>query len=375
MSGHWRPVHRAAIASPYDAFAFAPARRFTDTTLRQIVHLHRGGPTLRLHVDNRFGRTPLEVGELRVARHLGAGRIGPDALVTAGAAKSFTVAAGERVITDAVALTLPDDVELAISLYLPGTTPWATLHPDAGQISYARQGNSTAVTALFEAEELSSLYWLSGVDALTDSPAEPVVVAFGDSLTDGTGTTPNTNQRYPDHLSRALGLPVLNLGLSGNRLLRDGFGQAGVTRFQRDVLAVPGLTHVIIALGTNDIGLPTMWDQPQPGAAEIIEGLTLLAEAARAAGVLTLAATLPPTSGTVYGEFFTAEGDLIRRAVNRWIRESPLFTGVVDFDAAVRDPGYDLAYRAELDSGDHLHPNDAGAAAMAAAVPLAAFGR
>lgn len=200
-----------------------------------------------------------------------------------------------------------------------------------------------------------------------------MIVAFGDSLTEGIGTTAGANRRYPDVLSGRLGSTVLNVGIGGNRLLRDGYGQAGLLRFQRDVLDVPGATHVIIALGTNDIGLATAHDTPQPGAAQLIEGLGSLAQRARAAGLVPVGATLPPTGDTIYPGFHTEAGAKIRVAVNEWVRATADFAGVLDMDLAVRDPARPTHYLPAFDSGDHLHPNDAGAAAFAHQIDLAVF--
>ncbi|GII57327.1 hypothetical protein Pth03_57160 [Planotetraspora thailandica] len=373
----WSVGHRAALVSSYDTLAFVPARRFHDETFRQIIHLHRGGSGLRLHLSNRFGEEPLVVGELRVAAHTGGGSIAvpTDTVVTFGGAKFVTIPAGESVVTDPVNFAPEDDSELAVSLYMPGSTGLATFHPFALQTGYVTSGNTAAEKQTPNADEIGSLFWIAGVDVLGPGAHTPVVVAFGDSLTDGTGTTSGANRRYPDHLSRRLGVPVLNLGISGNRLLRDGAGEAGLTRFQRDALDVPGVSHVIIELGTNDIGLATMDGRPRPEAREIVDGLYALARRARAAGVVPIGATLPPTEGAVYEGFHTAQGDRVRDEVNAWIRGTAEFAAVLDIDAALRDPSRPTRYDPGLDSGDHLHPNDAGAAAMAQAISAAVFAR
>jgi lysophospholipase L1-like esterase len=369
----WVPRHRAAMVSPYDAMTFAPAFRFGDQTLRQIIHLHQGGTNFRVHLSNRFGRSPLEIGELRLARHAGNGAIVPDTdtSVTVGGVKTVTIAPGESVVTDQIPFSLSSG-ELAVSMHVV-SGPLATHHNGAYQTGYIAAGNATAATDLPDPDFTTALFFIEGVDVLDESGL--VVVAFGDSITDGEGTTIDANQRYPDHLSRRLGTSVLNLGISGNRLLRDGFGKAGLTRFQHDVLDVPGVTHVIIGLGVNDIGMATMYDQPQPTADDIITGLTTLAGRTRAAGVVPIGATLVPNADTVYSNFFSPLGEQIRLAVNEWIRTTGEYTAVLDTDAALRDPGRPEHYRPDLDSGDHLHPNDVGAAAIAQAIDLAVFDR
>jgi lysophospholipase L1-like esterase len=375
MTLKWVPRHRAVPVSPRDALASVPGRAFAAQTLRQIVHLHQGGQALRLHLCNQFGQEALEVGELRVALHNGNGRIDPatDTAVTVGNKTSWQLPAGHSTVSDPVELPVAADCELAVSLYVPTASAAAAGHPEALQTSYVTAGNLTAAVEVSQPEEIGSLYWVTGVDALAPNGGEPVVAAFGDSLTDGTGTTNGANRRYPDHLSRRLSASVLNLGISGNRLLRDGFGTAGISRFRRDVLDLSGVTHVIIELGTNDIGLATMHDLPQPGPDEIIAGLTFLARIARAAGVIPIGATLPPTGGTRLLGFYSDEGEAIRVAVNDWARSTSEFHAVLDIDRAVRDPDRTSFYGSDFDSGDHLHPNDNGAAAIAEAIDLDVF--
>ncbi len=370
MTLGWVPRHRAAPVSPRDALASAPGRAFGAQTLRQIVHLQHGGDALRLHLCNQFGQEALEVGELRVALHDGNGRIDPatDTAVTVGNRTSWQLRAGHSAVSDAVALPVASDCELAVSLYVPNASGAATVHPEALQTGYVTAGNVTAAVEVPEPEEIGSLYWVMGVDALAPVGSEPVVAAFGDSLTDGTGTTNGANGRYPDYLSRRLGASVANLGISGNRLLRDGFGTAGISRFRRDVLSLSGATHVIIELGTNDIGLATMYGLPQPGPDEIIAGLASLARMARAAGVVPIGTTLPPTGGTQLSGFYSEAGEAVRSAVNDWARATAEFHTVLDIDRAVRDPRRPSFYRSDLDSGDHLHPNDKGASAIAEAI-------
>ncbi len=376
MGVQWVAAHRAAMVSPYDGLSFTkPRGGFTGRTVRQIVHLHRGGPRLRVWLSNQFGSGPLRVGEALVGRHLGGGRVGGDqARLTFGGSPSVEIVAGTEVVSDLTGFEVPDDTELAISLYVVEDSGLATNHPEALQTGYVTSGNTAADSEPGLAEEIASLYWIKGIDLrLERSEDEPVVAAFGDSLTDGSGTTPGAHQRYPDHLSRRLGLPVLNLGIGGNRLLRNGFGPAGLLRFQPDVLSVPGLTHVIIALGINDLGLPAMLGQPKTGAEEMIAGFTTLARLAREAGVAPIGATLPPYAGTTFPGYHSEKGDRIREAVNDWIRRTPEYHACLDIDAAVRDPERPSHFHADLHCGDGLHPNDEGARAMAHAIGLDAF--
>lgn len=202
--------------------------------------------------------------------------------------------------------------------------------------------------------------------------SEPVVVCFGDSLTEGVGTS--DGHSYPDVLSRRLGAKVWNAGIGGNQLLRDGYGESGLRRYHRDVLDVPGVTHVVVELGINDIGLAAMDGHPVPGAELITTGLATLARAARHAGVTAIGATLSPNGGALFPGHHSPEGERVRQAVNAWIRSGAEFTAVVDIDVALRDPDRPTWYRPDLDSGDHLHPNDAGAEAIAHSIDLDVFG-
>lgn len=374
MDAQWVAVHRAAMVSPYGDLSFAkPRGGFTGRTVRQIVHLHRGGARLRVWLSNQFGDGPLRVGQALVGRHLGGGRVAAgQARLTFGGAESVEIVPGTEVVSDLTAFDVPADAEIAISLYVVEDSGPATHHPEGLQTGYVTSGNTAADPEPEPSAPITSLYWIKGVDLrLERSPGEPLVAAFGDSLTDGSGTTPDAHQRYPDHLARRLGLPVLNLGIGGNRLLRNGFGPAGLLRFQPDVLSVPGLTHVIIALGINDLGLPAA-DRPQ-NADELISGLTTLARLAREAGVTPIGATLPPYAGTTFPGYHCEKGDLIRAEVNDWVRTTAEYHACLDIDAAVRDPDRPSHFHPALHCGDGLHPNDAGARAMAHAIDLEAF--
>ncbi|GAA3196435.1 GDSL-type esterase/lipase family protein [Actinocorallia longicatena] len=364
----WTAGHRAAMVSPFDALSYSGTREFRDQTVRQIVHLHRGGERLRLRLSNQFGTRPLRLGAARAGLHLGKGSVGEDTAVTFDGSPGVVVPAGGAVLTDAFELAVPDDAELAVSLYVDGPSGPCTGHPDALQTSYVTDGDTTADRDLDAPGKIFNLNWVGGVDLFRDPGAEPVVVAFGDSLTDGSGTAPNANLRYPDHLSRRLGTAVLNLGIGGNRLLRDGFGQAGLRRFRRDALSVPGLTHVIIELGINDLGLPAMFHQPKHSAAEIVEGLLSLAAQATEAGAAPILATLPPYRDVTHPGYFSAKAVPVHTEVNERLRACGL--PLLDLAEVLSDPDDPGAFAPAYDQGDHLHPNGAGTAAMAAAVPL-----
>jgi len=208
------------------------------------------------------------------------------------------------------------------------------------------------------------------------------IVTFGDSITDGYGSTVDANHRWPDLFAERLqksklldGLGVANEGISGNRVLSDGFGPNALSRFDRDVLACPGVRYVVVLEGINDVGIPLMFPTvgPAPSADAIIAGYRQMIARAHARGVRVIGATLLPYQGAIDGRYYSDEGETKREAVNAFIRDSKEFDGVIDFDATVRDRANPLRFDPAYDSGDHLHPNDAGYAAMAAAIDLHLF--
>jgi lysophospholipase L1-like esterase len=371
----WLPAQRAASVGPQDALTFESARYFANQTLRQVIHLHRGAPALRIHVSNRFGRRQLHIDATRAAIHVGEGRIDPSTgtLVTFGGSKELNIAPGRSAASDPIPLQAADDSEIAVSTYLRNPTGSATHHQSALQTSYITYGDATAAETL-DAEmtdETSSLYWISGVDIRSAESARPLIAAFGDSLTNGDGSTPGAHNRYSDQLARRLGNTVLNLGISGNRLLRDGFGRAGLARFEHDVLGIPGVTHVVSELGINDLVHAGAFNQPLPRVEDLIDGLRTLALRARAAGIVPIAATLTPYRDTIYPNVFSEAGEQVRQQFNAWIRSAEDFHALLDIDALMEDPQRAGFLNPAFDKGDHLHPNDAGYRAIAEAFDVA----
>jgi lysophospholipase L1-like esterase len=342
-----------------------------DQTVRSIVHVSLGGEAVRIRLSNAFGRGPVAFAEASVAvRARGAALVpGTVSGVRFGGSASVVVPAGGEAVSDVVELAVLAGQDLAVSLAGRGATGPATLHTLAGATSYVARGSRAADEggAAFTTP-IGSWLFLAGVDVRSAAPA---VVAFGDSLTDGHGSTPDANRRYPDVLARLLGgrMGVLNQGVAGNRLLRGSpvFGVRALDRFDRDVLGQPGVRAVVVLLGINDIGqLPHQLD-PAP----IVAGLRELAERARAAGLRAIGGTLLPFRGTTIPDFHTEEGEATRQAVNWWIRTAGVFDAVVDLDRAMGAPGAPLRLNPAFDSGDHLHPNDRGYQAMAEAVAAA----
>jgi len=355
------------------------AAGFDDQTLREIIFPSVGGDLIRLELTNVFGASALRIGHVTVAlAGLGAtvvpGTIHP---VTFGGSPSARIPAGQQVLSDPVGIRVAALQDLAVSVFLPGRTGRATLHTDAQQVNWvsaagdhAAEAGSGAFTA-----GIPSWYYVSGL--LVRSPAAVgTVVAFGDSITDGVGSTIDGNGRWPNDLARRLDglagptLAVADEGIGGNRVLTGSrcCGASALARFTRDVLDQPGVRDIIVLEGINDIGFsagPPSHAEVSP--AQMIAGYEQLIARAHARGVRIFGATLPPFQGAGY---YTPAGEATREAVNTWIRTSGAFDGVVDFDAAMRDPANPLRLSSAYDSGDHLHPNDAGYQAMADAINL-----
>ncbi|MFJ8083590.1 GDSL-type esterase/lipase family protein [Streptomyces sp. NPDC096205] len=376
-SSQWVAGFRSALVSPYEDYQLFPSRAFAEQTVRQIVRLAGGGEAVRVRLSNRFGRQPLTVGAARWARRTEGHGIDPATSVplTFDGRADLVLAPGEEAVSDPVPGAVAAGDEFALSLHLPYDTGLATFSVVASETGYAAAGDVTDEAALPDAELLElSRYFVSGVDVLAPE-GTAIAVAFGDSWMEGAGTTPGANARFPDQLNRLLDRGwVVNQGISGNRLLTDEIGEAGLTRVHRDVLDVPGVTHVLLNFGLNDLGSPGSIDpgtpQPLPSAEQLIEGYRELAALLRAAGLTVVAHTIGPYAGTVYEGYDTEEGRAIRREVNDWIRTTDTFDAVTDVAAAVEDPADPERILPAYDCGDHLHLNDAGTLAMARAVDL-----
>ena len=289
MTGTWTTAYLAALAGADDALPFfPPPRRFTGQTVRQRVRLRRGGRAARLELSNEFGRDPLVIDAVLV----GNGDLTSATPALYRGAGTWEIPAGETAISDPIPLPVTTHAaatggaapggELVVDCLVSGYAEAATFLPSAQQTGEVAPGDQLGRPRLADSERFTALYWIARV--LTDRPASgPVVVTLGDSITRGDGTTPDLDQRYPDHLQRRLlaagveGAVVLNAGIGGNRLLRPVIGPSMTDRFDRDVLGVPEATHVLILAGTNDISLPSMLGERRPAADEIVDGLRALA--------------------------------------------------------------------------------------------------
>ncbi|BCB74463.1 hypothetical protein Pflav_008730 [Phytohabitans flavus] len=370
---------RSAPVSPQEQMTLVhPPRGFHDETLRQIVRVRGGSDRLRVRISNLYGNRPLTITRTQVAA-LESGSstaTSTDTAVTFAGAVYVTVAAGEEVVSDPVEFVTTAETDLAISTYLAGETGLVTYHPFALQTGYVAQGDMASAPMLPGAHEVASRFHLSGID-LWRPEGGGLVAAFGDSQTDGVGTTPDANRRYSDQLARRLSpanLSVVNLGIAGNRLLTDVFGERGIARFDRDVVALPGgVTHLVLELGLNDIGMPGMFGLPAVSVADLTAGITAIVERARRHGMTTIVATLTPFGGAaaIVPGFDTPENEEKRQQVNQWIRATPDLGGIADLDRAVGDPAAPTNLLPHYDSGDHIHLNDAGAGRVAEVVARA----
>jgi lysophospholipase L1-like esterase len=362
-----------------------------DETIRQVVHTSVAGSELRLRLTNEFGTTALHIGAVHVARRTTGTAIDPstDRTVTFGGDGSPVIPAGAPLVSDPVRLQVPARTDLVVSIHVPGPTPVTSLHAFAYQENVVAPGDVTDDSAV-TGRTVTAWYFLSGVSVRTTDRHATAVVAFGDSITNGAEATVNANHRWPDLLANRLrGKGVLNLGIAGNRLLHDPnpppgsdavnyaafFGQSALRRFDRDVLAQPGVEHVIVLLGVNDLGHPgtSAPVTEKVTAEEIINAHRQLIARAHAAGVKIIGGTILPFKNDTFG-FYSPENESKRQAVNHWIRTSGDYDAMVDLDKALRDPTDPQKLREAYDSGDHLHPNDAGMAAIAATIPLHLLG-
>ncbi|MEV0281278.1 GDSL-type esterase/lipase family protein [Streptomyces sp. NPDC050610] len=334
-----------------------------------------GGEQIRIHLSNRYGRTPLAVAEARAAGRQSADETvaETDTVLRFAGAGHVTVLAGEEVVSDPADLSARAGAELVLSLHLPQDTGLATYSHMPAETAYVAGGNQAGSASLSGTEQVHGRFYVTGVGVLTAENAA-VAVAFGDSWFAGVGTTHGANQRSVDALNRRLehGWTV-NQGIAGNRLLTDEIGEHALARFERDVLSVPGATRVLVNFGINDVGLPGMLGLPPATTDTLMAGFAELARRAHDADLAIHAATIGPFAGAVYPGHNTPEGLAARRRVNEWIRTSGAFDAVLDVARAVEDPDRPDHLRPEFDSGDGMHLNDAGARAMAATVDLRAL--
>jgi lysophospholipase L1-like esterase len=344
-------------------------------TIRQIVRTSVGGSQLRVRLSNLFGTAPLTIQDVHIAvRDVGAAiRPGSGHALTFNGAAAVTVPQGESVLSDAAGMDVAALQELAVSMVLPAGAATSTIHGAGMQTAYLAPGADSSALAFPTGSTDDSRYFLTDVEVATAAGTQALVVV-GDSIADGIGSTQDRNARWPDLLAQLQpAVAVANAGIAGNRILRDGVkpfvGPSTLARFERDALDKPGVRWIVLAQGINDIVASDMLKAPaqQASGEQIIEGMRTLVRRAHARGVKAWGATLLPFGGVRAPFVHSAAGEGKRQAVNAWIRTSGEFDAVLDFDRLMRDPARPDRLRAEFDSGDHLHPNDAGYRAMAEA--------
>ncbi|MFC4503634.1 MULTISPECIES: SGNH/GDSL hydrolase family protein [Streptomyces] len=361
---------------------------FADQSVRQVVRVATGGATLRIRLSNSYGTTPLRLTAATVGRSAGDAQVWPGTArkLTFGGTQGTTIAPGRDIVSDAEALSTSPLEKLTVTLYFADRTGPATFHRFTTATSYRASGRHLADSGgdAFKAST-NAWYFLSGVEVSgAASPRRGTVVAFGDSLMDGTGAMPGADNRFTDKLAERLAaarrpLGVVNAGIGGNRILNDSpcYGDKATDRFRRDVLDRPGVRTVIIHLGANDIGAPETGDPcmgsaPRVTAHQIIGAHKELIRASHASGVKAVGATILPMKGALF-PVYSEQGEKVRAAVNHWIRTSGAYDAVLDVDRALADPADPALPRHGYVFQDGLHPNEAGFHAIASAVNLNAL--
>ena len=383
-SSGWVETWAAAPTKPTQMVANRADDGFRDQTIRNLLFTSVGGQEVRIRLSNLYGDRPLHIGAAGVGAVASDGNLSGSAYpVTFNGSRSVVVPAGQEVVSDAVAMPVSPLEDLAVSVYVPQATGPATLHFFSQQDNYLAPGNHVSDTSdhAYQIRD-TSWYFLDGVEVLGADKRAGTVVAFGDSITDGIGSTDGADDRWPDFLARRLDAKygnqapgVLNEGLGGNRVLNPSacYGASGVARFNQDVLDQPGVRAVIVLEGINDIGYGEDADvgcvapTTNVSAAQIIGGYKKMIAMAHAHGIKIIGATLTPFESSW---FWTVGGQAKWTAVNHWILTSGAFDGVADFARVLADPGNPNYINPAYDSGDGLHPSDAGYQAMADAISL-----
>ncbi len=356
-----------------------------DQTIRQVARLSVGGRRVRIVLSNAYGTLPLRIGAASVALSAQDSTLQPGSLrsLTFSGQPSATVAPGAPLVSDPVDLAVPDLARLTVSMYLPQATPASTFHWDGRETAWLAPGERTRAARIDTQQAgvrtTTARLLLSAIQVEAAEGTQAVAI-LGDSITDGASASLGRDTRWPDVLAERLaphGVAVINAGISGARLLSDGMGEKALARFGRDVLEQPGVRTAIVLIGINDISWPgTAFarQEKRPTLAALKSGYGQLIAQARSRGVRVIGATLTPFAGALPGtpldDYYQEEKDALRQRLNAWIRDSGSFDAVLDFDAWARDPAHPLRLLPAYDSGDHLHPGDAGNRALAEAVDL-----
>ena len=388
-SGHWVSAWSSAVHAPLPFPGLPPSPTFENQTVRMIVRPTIGGDRIRIRFSNAFGTTALKIGAAHIAvSSKGSATVADtDHALTFGGRPSVSVPPGAPILSDPVDMKLAPLSEIAVSVYLPEKTPSSSVHFWAQHDTYISEaGDFTAKPDIPNATTKTSWYFLADLEVWA-SEQTAAIVTFGDSITDGVGAKQGEYSDWPDLLADRLAkaggaaLSVVNEGIGGNRVLHDGAGVSALARLNRDVLAQPGVANLIVLESINDIGWPHMKPRLPNGtvlkdlpfthevvsAEDLIMGLRQIIDRAHEHGIRVFGATLTPYEGA---DYYSPDGEAERQAVNQWIRTGGAFDGVIDFDAAVRDPNHPAQFREGYHSGDHLHPSATGYKAMADAIDL-----
>ncbi len=389
---HWIGSWGASPEPPrlQAAGPFTATRSFENQTVRQFVRISAGGDGIRLRLTNRFGSRPVDVGAVSVARVGFDGEPIADmsVAVTFAGETTATMAAGAPLLSDPIDLAVDALESLAISIYFPNDAGPCTCHATGMRTALISEQGDFTSRPIAATETIQARAFLAGVDVLADGQSQTIVI-LGDSITDGIGSTLDTNRRWPDRLAERFAAAesatrwgIVNAGISGNRVLSDGAGVSALARFDEDVLAVPGVTHVIVFEGVNDLGfeygrlegplaaIAATMPRARVTAASMIAGYRQLIDRAHAQGLTIFGATIAPYEGAAY---HSSEGEAVRQEINQWIRESGEFDAVLDFDAVLRDPAQPGRFANGLHSGDFLHGSDTGYRRIADSVDLELF--
>jgi len=371
-----------------------PLLNIDNPTVRERVRASIGGSQIRLRFSNEFGSSPLLIGAATVAIPTDASSIKEESIqnVTFEGRNSIEIPAGAPMLSDAISFPLAPGAEISISIYFPKRLANPTLHAFAFKHAALSQHGDFTHEKKIDPEALSTGSISVTAVLVPAQSSNRLVVAFGDSISDGDGSTVDADNNYPNNLIRRIAkiskgstLAVVNEGIVGNRLLRDTdiFGVSALARFDRDALVLPGVTHIVLLEGINDIGFAGAKMDGQyladpadtPTAQDIIDAYRQLISRAHARGIKVIGATITPCEGVDIPGYYSHAKESVRETVNKWIRAGDAFDGIIDFDAVVRDPDHPTRLLPRFASKDHLHPNDVGYKAMADSIDLALFGR
>jgi lysophospholipase L1-like esterase len=397
LAPQWAMAQHTSLIATWTASAMAadpdpaePLLKIDGQTVRERARISIGGSRICIRLTNEYGSTPLVIGSATVATPIDLARLqaGSIRTVTFGGHSSVTIPAGAPALSDPVDFSIAPGAEISLSLYFPHRVATPTVHSLALKRAVVSQhGDQTRTERIEGGATTESSVAFSAV-LVPAQPAQRLVVAFGDSLVDGDKSTVDADRNWPSDLIRRLRLVqggfegvVVNEGIVGNRLLSDGFGTSGLARFDWDALAIPGVTHIVLLEGINDISFPGaklggeyLADPADMRSAEdVIQAYRQLISRAHARGIKLIGATMTPCEGMPLPGYYSESKEALRQTVNKWIRTSASFDGVIDFDVVLRDPDHPSRVLPRFASSDHLHPNDAGYQAMADAIDLSLF--